>query len=251
MHVYHELRKHSSHHDSHDKLYNYLQIQSKALPNDNAIRIDDWTDSVMAFAFVLSFSVVMPAITPVALLTNLVQSRCRAHRNVCLLQRPLPIEAAGIGVWMKLLYIVEALSVIVLCSLACFTMQPLRDFDTKTEYIVFVAAQYVIFLGKGYIRGIYSRNPAELEELRLTSEDTVRRSFVNFESHPVDVKPVTEVLPPIGPRAFTRPENVASRSPARQIAKGISRLHEQVSSAKTDLLSLAKRQSPVLRYVQP
>jgi len=224
MQVYHELRKQQSH----DKHYNYLQIQAKALPNDNTIRMDDWTDSVMAFAFMLSFSVVMPAIAPVALLTNLLQTRCIAHRNVCLLQRPVPTEAAGIGVWLNLLYIVDVVSVIVACSLACFTMQPMRDMDTKTKYICFVAAQYVIFLSKGFIRGKYSKTPSEVVDLRLSCEDMIRRSFVDFQSHPVVATTVTEELPRVGPRAFVPPPDhipQTPHTPARMVAEALCHMH--------------------------
>jgi hypothetical protein len=226
MQVYAELRKHSSH----DKSCDYLQIQSKAPPNDRAILVDDWTNSVMAYAFMLSFSVVMPAVVLVALLTNLFQSRCMAHRNVCLLQRPKPTAAKGIGVWLSLLYIVDVVAVIVVCSLACFTMQPLRDFDTKTKYIVFVAAQYVIFLVKGYISGIYFPIPEEVAELRLASEETVRRSFLNVESHPVVATPVMEVLPEIGPRAFAGPAETIPMTPARHVAQAAGWVHSQTSS---------------------
>eukprot|EP00746_Dinoflagellata_sp_MGD_P126438 gnl/MRDRNA2_/MRDRNA2_61279_c0_seq1.p1 gnl/MRDRNA2_/MRDRNA2_61279_c0~~gnl/MRDRNA2_/MRDRNA2_61279_c0_seq1.p1 ORF type:complete len:711 (+),score=91.08 gnl/MRDRNA2_/MRDRNA2_61279_c0_seq1:289-2133(+) len=226
MQVFGELRKHSSH----DKTCNYLQIQSKALPNDITIRVDDWADSVMAFAFMLSFSVVMPAVAPLALLTNLFQSRCMAHRNVCLLQRPVPTEAAGIGVWLSLLYIVDTVAVIVICSLACFTMQPLRDFDSKTKYIVFVAAQYVIFLVKGYISGIYGPKPQEVAELRLTSEETVRRSFLDLKSRPVAATPVIEELPQVGPRAFAGTHKTThGTTPASRVAHAASWLHSQVT----------------------
>jgi hypothetical protein len=231
--VYHELRKQQSH----DKHYNYLQIQAKALPNDNAIRMDDWTDSVMAFAFMLSFSVVMPAIVPVALLTNLLQTRCMAHRNVCLLQRPVPAEAAGIGVWQNLLYIVDVFAVIVACSLACFTMQPLRDYDTKTKYIVFVAAQYIIFLSKGFIRGKYSGVPLEVEELRLACEDTVRRSFFDSQCHPVVATRVTNALPYIGPRAFTRPPDKTPCTPARKVAEAVCAMHEAIRAPRSQATS--------------
>jgi hypothetical protein len=182
--------------------YTYLQVQAKQLPYDDGMRMDDWTEQVLTFTYVASFNVVLPAISVVALLSNLLEGRLVAHRNACYLRRPDAEWSSGIGAWREILFGIEMLAVIINLGFAIFVMRPLRDFDTLTKWAIFVIAEHVIVVVKLAVRAKFPPTPLDVEEFAEKNQQVVHRLFVDLETHPVNAKVVHQEAPDIGPKAF-------------------------------------------------
>jgi len=137
---------------AHKRDYSYIEVQAKSPQYSEAMQMDDWTELVVAYAFLACFNVVLPAIAPIAFLASLVRYRCMAYRNISILRRPVPAGAPGIGIWAALCEIISIIAVIVNCAFAVFAMKPVRTFNPTTQWMIFVASQYVMFLLKLLIR---------------------------------------------------------------------------------------------------
>jgi len=196
--VIHELLKRETTGSS----YTYLQVQAKQYPYDDEMRMDDWTEQVLTFTFVASFNVVLPAISVVALLTNLLEGRMVAHRNATYLRRPQAKFANGIGGWRDVLFGVEMLAVIINLGFAIFDMRPLRDYDRITKWLIFVIAEHIIVAVKLAVRAKFPPTPVDVEEISEKNRHIVHRLFVDLERHSVNAKVVHTQAPDIGPKAF-------------------------------------------------
>merc|ERR1719387_595760 len=111
------------------RTYTYVEVQSKAWSYDKVMLVDDWTEQVLTFSFVACFNVILPAISLIALLANLLETRLVAYRNACFLRRPLPAGAKGIGAWRQMLVLIEMIAVIVNLGFAIFILTPLKSQD--------------------------------------------------------------------------------------------------------------------------
>lgn len=196
--VLHELLKR----ETKGQRYTYLQVQAKQLPYDVGMWMDDWTEQVLTFTFVASFNVVLPAISVVALLTNLLEGRMVAHRNTCYLRRSEPHGASGIGAWREILFGIEIIAVIINLGFAIFVMRPLRDFDTITKWLIFVIAEHTIVVVKLAVRAKFPPTPQDVEEFAETNQQVLHRLFLDLEANPVQAKVVHAEAPDIGPKAF-------------------------------------------------
>lgn len=195
--VFAELRKWQSR----AKVLTYLQIQAKSLEYDDATRLDDWTEQLMTFAFLACFNVVLPAIAPVAFLMSLLQSRCMAHRNMCYLRRPIPTGSVGIGEWQNLFEVVEVIAVIINVSFAVFALKPIRELDTNVKWVIFISVEHLLMIIRTLVRAKFPSEPHDVEALKHLHEETIRKRFVDLDTHPVIAKETSEVTD-IGPKAF-------------------------------------------------
>jgi hypothetical protein len=186
---------------AHEKHYTFLEVQAKSLEFDDSIRLNDWSEQIMAFVFVASFNVVLPAVAPIALITSLLRQRCSVYRNLCFLRRPVATASTGIGPWQTLFEIAEVLAVILNLSFAVFAMKPIKDFAAVYKWAIFVGAQYAIFLLKLLVRGKYPVPPHRVDALNATADETIRKVFLNYELHKVVAQRVADV-PHVGPRAL-------------------------------------------------
>jgi hypothetical protein len=186
---------------SHEKHYTFLEVQAKSLQFDDHIRLNDWSEQIMAFVFVSCFNVVLPAVAPIALLTSMLRQRCFLHRNLCFLRRPVPVASTGIGPWQTVFETTEVLAVVLNLSFAVFAMKPIMDLPTAYKWAIFVGAQYAIFLVKLLVRGKYPVPPRRVEALSVAADETIRKVFLNYELHKVVAQRVADV-PHVGPRAL-------------------------------------------------
>jgi hypothetical protein len=188
---------------AHKRDYSYIEVQAKSPRYSDEMQMDDWTELVIAFAFLACFNVVLPAIAPIAFLASLVRYRCMAYRNISILRRPVPAGAPGIGSWAVLCEIISIIAVIVNCAFASFAMQPVRDFHPTTQWICFVSSQYALFLLKLLIRDKFPELPRDIEDLQRLSSDVIRKVFLDSEAHVVDVQREEQTKIDIGPRSFS------------------------------------------------
>lgn len=188
---------------THKRDYSYIEVQAKSPGYSDEMQMDDWTELVIAFAFLACFNVVLPAIAPIAFLTSLVRYRCMAYRNINILRRPVPNGAQGIGTWSSICEVISIIAVIVNCAFAVFAMQPVRNYDPTTQWMIFVGSQHMMFLLKLLIRDKFPQTPRDIEDLQRLSSEVIRKVFLDSEAHVVDVQRDEPCELDIGTRAFS------------------------------------------------
>jgi hypothetical protein len=184
--------------------HTYLELQAKALPYNDIVKMNDWIEQVLTFAFVASFSVVLPAISFVALLTSLLRTRIVAHRNALYLRRPLPRGSRGIEAWREMLVLTEVIAVVINLGFAIFVMKPLCDLSLDQKCVIFFVAEHVILAIKVTFKNKFPTTPRDVEKIDRSCKTIVRRSFIDIQRHPVDCEVVQLVddVPSVGPNAF-------------------------------------------------
>lgn len=184
--------------------HTYLELQAKALPYNDIVKMNDWTEQVLTFALVACFSVVLPAISFVALLTSLLRMRIIAHRNALYLRRPLPRGSSGIEAWREMLVLTEAIAVVINLGFAIFVMKPLCDLPLDIKCVIFFVAEHVILAIKVTIQNKFPTIPRDVEKIDRSCKTLVRRSLIDLRRHPVDCEVVqlADDVPSFGPNAF-------------------------------------------------
>jgi len=182
--------------------HTYLELQSKALPYNEIVKMNDWIEQVLTFAFVACFSVVLPAISFIALMASLLRTRLVAHRNALYLRRPLARGAAGIGAWREMLGFIEVIAVVINLGFAIFLMKPLCDLSVEKKFVIFFIAEHFILALKLGWKNKFPTLPSDVEKNDRACQRLVRRSFIDQKRHPVDAEIVCDDYPSIGPNAF-------------------------------------------------
>jgi len=100
--------------------YTYLQVQAKFEPFQSKDMINDYMSLTVQFGIVTCFSVVLPSLTMLALLTNLIKYRLIAYRQLCVMQRVYPTGSEGIGAWLDIFRGVCQLAMMCNAGLAIF-----------------------------------------------------------------------------------------------------------------------------------
>jgi len=182
--------------------YSYTDVQAKSQIYNEIMLVTDWTEQTLTFAFVACFSLVLPAIAPIALLTNLFEIRMVAHRNCFYLRRPTPNVAKGIGAWRNITSVVSDLSVLCNVGFAVFVLRPLRDRPWTEKWIIFVVVEHVFVLLKRAVRSKFPEVPTDIADIAERCQTVVRRTFISLKHRPINVvKATSKPLPSIGPRA--------------------------------------------------
>jgi hypothetical protein len=161
------------------KSFSYVEMQRMAFLHDEQILLLDWTEQALTFSFVACFSVVLPALSGFALLANLFEQRFSAHRDLFFLKRPDPNYAAGIGIWRGNLQLVEMIAVVTNLGFAIFVMKPLREYDDTMKWILFVAAEHVLYIVREAVRSKVPPIPEEVSEIEYYNFETSKRIFAN------------------------------------------------------------------------
>merc|ERR1719161_1025223 len=189
--------------ESEGKRYTYVEVQSKALGYDKVMLMDDWTEQVLTFSFVACFNVILPAISFIALLTNLIETRMVAYRASCFVKRPLPAGARGIGAWRQMLVIVEIIAVIVNLGFAMFVLTPLKSQEPLKKCLWFLVGEHVALFAKFALKSKFPKLPRDIENIAEQQQEVIRRTFVDLEHHRVEADIIVESLPDVGPRAMS------------------------------------------------
>merc|ERR1719421_2358529 len=184
------------------RTYTYVEVQSKAWSYDTMMLMDDWTEQMLTFAFVACFNVILPAISLIALLANLLETRLVAYRNACFLKRPLPAGAKGIGAWRQMLQLIEIIAVITNLGFAVFVLTPLKSQDLMKKGMWFLVAEHVSLLVMFFFKSNFPKMPRDIENVAERQHQDVKRTLVDLDHHPVDAEVVVEQLPDVGPRAL-------------------------------------------------
>jgi len=138
--------------------YDYLELQAK-LPAPDPVMVDDMLRIVMEFAFTCTFSIAMPVLPLVALLRSSVLLKLVMHRRSKLMQRNLPIQSEGIGVWKAMINLSIDLACVVNAGIAVFAMQPMKDFGWPPKLAAFICIEHAL-IGIKFVVDIVLENEA-------------------------------------------------------------------------------------------
>lgn len=187
--------------------HTYVQIQSKAFPYDKQMHLEAWMDFTMTFVFVACFSVVLPAISFLAMLVSLVEVRLVAHRNLHYLRRPDPDTSEGIGIWRDILEWVEILAVLMNLGIAIFVMRPIRDYPWSTRWILFVVLEHLFLLIREVFKSKFANVPLEVDLANEENQKTLMALLSPEEERVTSARPWGT-----SPRQQTSPRHSADGS---------------------------------------
>eukprot|EP00392_Amoebophrya_sp_AT5.2_P005851 g5861.t1 len=123
--------------------YTYLQVQAKLDSFVASDMLNDYMELTVQFAMVTCFSVVLPALTVLALLSNMLEYRVIAYRQLHVVQRVYPSGAEGIGAWQSIFAAIATMAMIVNAGLGVFAMKPFRDWDTESKLLAFLVGEHL------------------------------------------------------------------------------------------------------------
>jgi len=137
------------------------EIQYEQTPYESTF--DDWDEIVIQFGYLALFAVAFPLAPALALLSNWFENYIDSKKLCDFFRRPLPKGAADIGMWYSIFNIVSFFSVITYVAIIVFETHQFEDYDTSTQWLIFVFAEHAILLAKG---GISYLIPDESNETR-------------------------------------------------------------------------------------
>jgi len=130
--------------------YSYLQQQAKCPPYLSDTQ--DFMDLVLALGFVMMFSVALPVMATLSLLSNMVELKFLAYRMMNVQQRSEPRGQEGIGAWSGIIKFVSYVAVIANAGMACFVMHPIKDLILWKRLAIFIVVEHVAFGSMGIIQ---------------------------------------------------------------------------------------------------
>lgn len=159
----------------HGRIFSYVQLQLTCFPYDEQLYLEDWLENVMMLAFVASFSVVLPAISFMSLLSSLLEVKANATRSLFSVRRPVPLNSSGIENWRDILAWVESIAVALNLGMAIFAMRPLRDQPLEKKLLLFVISQHVLLILKEAVKAKFAPVPLDVHECEEFNQDVLMK----------------------------------------------------------------------------
>merc|ERR1712196_458588 len=101
---------------------------------------------VLSMDFVMMFSVVMPSMAPLALVSNMLELRLLAYRASFVHKRPYPRGQEGLGSWKSIIDIIRTVAVMCNVGLAVFKLPVFQEYRLSTKMILFVCAEHLMLM---------------------------------------------------------------------------------------------------------
>jgi hypothetical protein len=168
-----EYARASAKHD--DKTYSYVEVQAKLLPAPGIT--DEYTELMVSFALVCLFGTVLPSMSILLLLANLVEVRLLAYRYLRSTARPRPLGAEDIGAWDYCFDLVTQVTIIVMPLLLVFEMHPLRDMEKKYEFESFLLLEHLFILIKIFLMSQFAKAPFDVRKSIIYAEAKAAELF--------------------------------------------------------------------------
>jgi hypothetical protein len=158
-----------------NKEYSYVEVQAKLLPAPGIT--DEYTELMVSFALVCLFGTVLPSMSLLLFLANLVEVRLLAYRYLRATGRPRPSGAEDIGAWDYCFDFTTQISLIVMPALLVFEMHPLRDSKTTQEFEYFLGIEHFFILIKLVLMGLYAKAPFDVRKAAIFAEEKATELF--------------------------------------------------------------------------
>jgi len=167
--------------------YYYMEAQAKMPSYDPEVAIADYLELITSLGLVMQFSIVMPLIPLLQLLSNLVEIRFSAYKMVSIYKRVEGRGAEGIGSWEKSIYGITWLALIVNVGLGVFFMKPMRDWEFHQQLLTFVLVEHALILVKVLVEAFIPDINILTSLIRITNGAVVERIFSGDKGSKVDV----------------------------------------------------------------
>lgn len=101
----------------------------------------------------MMFSVALPVMASLSLVTNLIEMKFLAYRMMNVQQRSEPRGQEGIGAWSGIIKTVSYVAVIANAGMAVFVMHPIKDLPLPQKLSVFILVEHIAFFSMFLIQG--------------------------------------------------------------------------------------------------
>jgi hypothetical protein len=183
--------------DHPDKEYSYVEVQAKLLPAPGIT--DEYTELMVSFALVCLFGTVLPSMSALLLIANVVEVRMLAYRYLRSTARPRPAGAEDIGAWDYCFDFVTQISLLCMPALLVFEMHPLRDESEAHEMEYFLGIEHFFILIKLVLMSLYTKAPFDVRKAAIFSEEKASELFSSTKRGniqlPASYKPSIEAEP--------------------------------------------------------
>lgn len=176
--------------------YTYLQQQAKC--PEYLEDTQDFMDLVLALGFVMMFSVALPVMAFLSLVSNLIELKFLAYRMMNVQQRAEPRGQEGIGAWAGIIRFVSYVAVIANSGMACFVMHPIKDLPLWKRLSVFIAVEHIAY-GSMFIIQAAIPSKSFVQNVIEERNDDLADEVSGDQNKKVDVK--SSSLPSLSLRA--------------------------------------------------
>lgn len=162
------------------------EVEEQAKCEDYESPFDDYMEMAIQFGYVLLFGAAFPLVPFLALIETTLEVRVDAWKLCNLTKRPFPYKAENIGVWKQILLTVSYFGAITNAGLIIFTSGIFDFCDTLTQWIIFMALEHILVLGKFVISVVVKDVPEVVEDGLKWSERIVKEKVYKVFSNSED-----------------------------------------------------------------
>lgn len=124
--------------------------------------LDEYTEKIIQYGFLMLFATSFPLAPLLALLTNLFDLRVDAKRLLWWYRRPIAHVAQDIGMWYDILLFVNFAGVVSNAFLIAFTSSWGSKYDTGGKLIIVIAFEHIVFSLKYIVAYLIPDTPAHV-----------------------------------------------------------------------------------------
>jgi len=157
--------------------YTYLQLQAKTDSFKATDMVNDYMEATVQFGLVVCFSVVLPILTLLSIISNLFEFRLIAYRQSYIVQRVHPSGCDGIGAWLDFFRFVAYMSIAVNAGLAVFAMLPFKAYAMETKLLLFLCFEHGLMFLKLAVETAIPDMPRDVDIADDKNEVAVSRIF--------------------------------------------------------------------------
>jgi len=108
-----------------------------------------YLELMIQLGLVAMFSSILPSVTIIALVSNLIEVRVIAWKLIHICRRPAPLGQEGIGAWVYVMQFLCCLSAVTSVGLVIFVKQPLKSemkLSRADKYAMFIVAEHLMLM---------------------------------------------------------------------------------------------------------
>ncbi|KAL5011379.1 hypothetical protein ScPMuIL_009930 [Solemya velum] len=150
------------HSDSGENNYTFLE-KEKLKPPLEDFTLEEYTEKIIQYGFLMLFAASFPLAPLLALLTNLFDIRVDAKRLLWWYRRPVAFISQDIGMWYGILNFVNLCGVVSNGFLIAFTSTWGQQYDSMSQLWIVIAFEHVVFLLKFVLAYLIPDVPAEVD----------------------------------------------------------------------------------------
>lgn len=123
--------------------------------------ISSFADTAIQFGFATLFISALPIASFLSLFSNYVKVKMLAWKLCKFYQRPIPLGAEDIGVWLVIFQLISVVSVVTNAGLICFTMDTLDEYTAIGRVWIFIGFQWALISIQFFAERVIPDEPAE------------------------------------------------------------------------------------------